>query len=50
MPLFGFVLALGSVFGVRLAEGWVERSTSSGSAWEVGEEADIGGGSFVKTY
>ena len=44
MPLFGLV-AVGSVFGVRAAEGWVERSTSSGSAWE-GEEAATRGGSF----
>ena len=47
MPLFGSAVV--SVLGVRAAEGWVERSTSSGSAWDTeGErEAATGGGSFV---
>ena len=47
MALFG--PAVGSVLGVRAAEGWVERSTSSGSAWETEgeEEAAMGGGSFI---
>ena len=41
--------ALVSVLGVRAAEGWVERSTSSGSAWDTeGEEKPAtGGGSFM---
>lgn len=36
------------VFGVRLADGWVERSTSSGSPCVEGEEVEslVGGGSF----
>lgn len=36
------------VFGVRLADGWVERSTSSGSSCPEGEEMGsvVGGGSF----
>ena len=41
--------ALGSVLGVRAAEGWVERSTSSGSAWDTeGKKgAATGGGSCI---
>ena len=37
------------MLGVRAAEGWVERSTSSGSAWETEgeEEAATGGGSCI---
>lgn len=36
------------VFGVRFADGWVERSTSSGSPCVEGEEVEsvAGGGSF----
>lgn len=37
------------VFGVRVADGWVERSTSSGSPCAEGEEVGrvAGGGSFT---
>lgn len=35
------------VFGVRFADGWVERSTSSGSPCVGGKEVEsVGGGSF----
>lgn len=38
------------VFGVRFADGWVERSTSSGSPCVEGEEESVvGGRSFDST-
>ena len=39
------VLIVGFWFGVWAAEGWVERSTSSGSLLEEGEVGARGGGS-----
>ena len=39
-----FAFELGYVLGVRAAEGWVDRSTSSGSACRLEEGGEAAGG------
>lgn len=39
-----FAFELGYELGVRAAEGWVDRSTSLGSACRLEEEGEVAGG------